>query len=73
MLNIILKVLLVALLLYVIVNLFRGLFSAFSNNPERLPMSHYIGRRVLFSVVVIVLVIIALSSGIIEPNPRPYP
>ncbi|CUS47591.1 MAG: protein of unknown function DUF2909 [Idiomarinaceae bacterium HL-53] len=73
MLNIILKVLLVALLLYVIVNLFRGLFSVLSNDPNRLPMSHFIGRRVLFSVVVMLLVIVALSTGVLEPNPRPYP
>ncbi|MCC5855218.1 MAG: DUF2909 domain-containing protein [Idiomarina sp.] len=73
MLNLILKVLLVALLLYIIANLFRGLFAVLRNDPERPPMSHYIGRRVLFSAVVLIIVVIALASGVFEPNPRPYP
>lgn len=72
MLSIILKVLVVALLLYVIVNLFRALFAGLRNDPNAPSMTHYIGRRVLFSAVVLILVIVALSSGIIEPNPRPY-
>jgi len=71
-LSIILKVLVVALLLYVIVNLFRALFAGLRNDPNAPSMTHYIGRRVLFSAVVLILVIVALSSGIIEPNPRPY-
>jgi hypothetical protein len=36
------------------------------------PMSHYLGRRVLFSAIVIILLIIALQSGLLAPNPRPY-
>lgn len=72
MLSIILKVLLVALLLYVIFNLFKGLFSLMRNDPEQPPMSFYIGRRVLFSVIAIVIITIALASGIVVPNPRPY-
>jgi|TARA_R110001583_G_scaffold37923_4_gene122782 hypothetical protein len=35
-------------------------------------MSHYLGRRVLFSVVVIVVLLVALGLGYIQPNPRPY-
>jgi hypothetical protein len=36
------------------------------------PMSYYLGRRVLFSAIVIILLIIALQSGFLTPNPRPY-
>lgn len=72
MLNVILKIILVALLLYIIVNLFRGLFSALKNDPDALPMSHFIGRRVLFSAVVLILVILALAFDITSINPRPY-
>jgi hypothetical protein len=35
------------------------------------PMSHYLGKRVVVSAIVILL-IIALQSGLITPNPRPY-
>ncbi len=36
------------------------------------PMSQYLGRRVLFSVVVIVVLLVALGLGYIQPNTRPY-
>jgi hypothetical protein len=36
------------------------------------PMSHYLGKRVVVSAIVIILLIIALQSGLITPNPRPY-
>ncbi|WP_194756143.1 DUF2909 domain-containing protein [Aliidiomarina indica] len=72
MLNVILKIILVALLLYIIVNLFRGLFSALKKDPNAPPMSHFIGRRVLFSAVVLILVILALAFDVTTINQRPY-
>nr|WP_085627102.1 DUF2909 family protein [Vibrio parahaemolyticus] len=44
------------------------------DNPEKptKPMSHYLGRRVMFSALVVILLLIALSSGWLAPNPRPY-
>ncbi|MCC5879494.1 MAG: DUF2909 domain-containing protein [Idiomarina sp.] len=68
----ILKVLLAALLLYVIYNLFKGLFTFLKQDGEGPRMSHYIGRRVLFSAVAIVIILIALATGVVTPNPRPY-
>ena len=72
MLTIILKILLIALLLYVIYNLFKGLFSLLRADAEGPRMSHFIGRRVLFSVAAIVIILIAIATGIVTPNPRPY-
>lgn len=72
MLNIILKVLLVALLLYVIYNLFRGLISMLRQEPDAPRLSYFIGRRVAFSVIAIVLIVLALATGVVTPNPRPY-
>ncbi|RUO27148.1 DUF2909 domain-containing protein [Aliidiomarina minuta] len=68
----ILKLLLAALLLYVIFNLFKGLFTMIKGDPEQPPMSFYIGRRLVFSVLAIVIILLALATGIITPNPRPY-
>lgn len=39
--------------------------------PEQ-NMSTYIGRRVLASVAIIFIIILAVAFGLIEPNPRPY-
>jgi hypothetical protein len=36
------------------------------------PMTHYLGKRLIFSVLVILLVLLAMALGIIQPNPRPY-
>ena len=35
------------------------------------PMSHFLGRRVLFSVVVLIVVIAALKLGFISGNNAP--
>jgi hypothetical protein len=39
---------------------------------EKVPMSRYLGRRVIFSVLVILLLLVALGTGLISPNPTPY-
>ena len=36
------------------------------------PMSHYLGRRVVLSALAVILMIVALLSGFIDPNTRPY-
>lgn len=72
MLNVILKIILVALLLYIVYNLFKGLFSLLRTDDERPPMSYFLGRRVLFSALVMILIILALAFGVVTPNPRPY-
>ncbi|WGV98716.1 DUF2909 family protein [Vibrio sp. YMD68] len=35
-------------------------------------MSYYLGRRVMISAFVVILILIALMGGFIEPNSRPY-
>jgi hypothetical protein len=43
-------------------------------NPEdtKQPMSSYIGKRLKYSVLLIVLLLVMLGLGLIQPNPRPY-
>ncbi|APE07377.1 MULTISPECIES: DUF2909 domain-containing protein [Alteromonas] len=66
------KVILVALVLFMIVNLFMAMRVMMKNDPKDGPMSKYIGRRVLTSVIIVVLILIAIGTGLISPNPRPY-
>ncbi|WP_375750469.1 DUF2909 domain-containing protein [Vibrio sp. HN007] len=79
----VLKVVLVLLLLFIIFNLAKALFQMVREEPSasdrqasehenQPPMSHYLGRRLMLSALVVVLLIIALTSGWIDPNPRPY-
>jgi len=42
------------------------------NDPNQPSMSKFIGRRLMFSVAIIVLLLIGLATGLITPNPRPY-
>lgn len=66
------KLIVIALLLFIIVNLVRaGLVMLNPDKPE-VKMSRYLGRRVMFSAVVLLLIFLALALGWIEPNPRPY-
>jgi magnesium-transporting ATPase (P-type) len=68
----VIKILLVLLFLTVVVNLFRAMFSMLKQNPECPPMSHFIGKRLVFSVAIVVILFICLLFGWIEPNSRPY-
>ncbi|MPX90868.1 DUF2909 family protein [Salinivibrio sp. VYel1] len=65
------KAILICLLVFILFNLFRAL-PVLLKGDSAVPLSRYLGRRVLFSVVVFVLLLIALSMGWIAPNPRPY-
>ncbi len=66
------KLLLIALLLFIIFNLFRALYLMLRNDPSQVSMSKFLGRRVFFSVLLILLVILALALGWISPHQRPY-
>ncbi|WP_047041980.1 DUF2909 family protein [Vibrio mexicanus] len=69
------KIALVLLLLFVIVNLGFALFQMVREPQESTstkPMSFYLGRRLVISTAIIILLISALLLGWIEPNPRPY-
>jgi hypothetical protein len=42
------------------------------NDPNTPPMSKYIGRRMIFAVLIIGFIVVAMATGLITPNPRPY-
>jgi hypothetical protein len=66
------KLILIALLLFIVFNLFRALLLMLKNDPDKVSMSKYLGRRVLFSAIVMALLILALAMGWISPHQRPY-
>jgi len=59
------------LLLFVIFNLFKAMMIMLKGDQDR-PMSTFIGRRLMASVVILGLILIALATGVITPNPTPY-
>lgn len=65
------KLIVGGLLLVVIFNLFKAMMVMFKGD-QKVPMSTYIGRRLIATACIIVLLLIALATGIITPNPRPY-
>jgi cytochrome bd-type quinol oxidase subunit 2 len=66
------KIVLVALLVFVVFQLFRALWLMLKNDPNQHSMSRHLGRRLMFSVLVMGLIILALALGWIEPHQRPY-
>ena len=79
------KVLLVFMLIFIIFNLARAMFEMVKNDgsdtetendeeqsKDNKPMSSYLGRRVFLSALAVILMIVALLSGFLEPNVRPY-
>ena len=69
---VIFKLIIVALLLYMVFNLFRALFVMLRNDPNKPPMTRYLGKRVGIAALVLLMLIIAASSGLMPLNPRPY-
>ncbi|MBB1299344.1 MULTISPECIES: DUF2909 domain-containing protein [Pseudoalteromonas] len=67
----IIKIIIVLLLIFILFNLFRALFIMVSGKTGGRPMSHFLGRRVLFSFVVLIVVIAALKLGFIKANNSP--
>ncbi len=67
-----LKIVLVALLFFIVFNLMKGLTQIASGKYNGKRLSHFLGRRVMLSAIVVLLLLIALGSGVITPNPRPY-
>ncbi|ELR64042.1 hypothetical protein C942_03123 [Photobacterium marinum] len=66
-----LKAILVCLLVFIIFNLFRAL-PVMLKGQRGQPMSRYLGRRIMFSVLLFVVLLVAIGTGYITPNPRPY-
>ncbi len=66
------KIIVVALLAFMVYNLFKALFIMNKNDPNKPPMSKFIGRRVISSVVIVLLLLLGILTGVITPNPRPY-
>ncbi|KII76157.1 DUF2909 family protein [Vibrio renipiscarius] len=72
------KLLLILLLLFIIANLAKALIEMVKSpdeddeESEQPSMSHYLGKRVVLSALAVILLILALLTGFIEPNIRPY-
>ena len=54
------KIILAALVIYMIVNLFLAMRVMMKNDPKNGPMSKYIGRRVLTSAVIVIIILVAI-------------
>jgi len=65
------KIIVGGLLIFMVFNLFKAMKIMLKGDTSE-PMSKFIGRRVLTSVVIVLLLLLAIATGLIEPNPRPY-
>ena len=63
----------ITLLLFMVYNLFRALLLMNKKpEPDKPSMTKYIGRRLMVSVAIVLLLLVGLLTGLISPNPRPY-
>lgn len=65
------KIIVSGLLIFMVYNLFRALLVMLKGESAE-PMSKFIGRRVITSAIIVGLLLLALATGLITPNPRPY-
>ncbi|GHF99724.1 DUF2909 domain-containing protein [Thalassotalea marina] len=68
----IIKIIIVGLLIFMVYNLFCALRIMNKNDPNQPKMSKFIGRRVLTSVIIVLILLLGILTGVITPNPRPY-
>jgi len=68
----IIKIVLISLVIFMLFNLFKALYLMTKNDPDAPPMSTFIGRRLMFSVLIIAIVLVGVAAGIITPNTPPY-
>ncbi|MCO4798493.1 MAG: DUF2909 domain-containing protein [Colwelliaceae bacterium] len=68
----IIKIIIVGLLAFMVYNLFRALVLMNKNDPNQPSMSKFIGRRVMTSVLIVILLLVGILTGVITPNPRPF-
>lgn len=65
------KILVGGLLVFMVFNLFKAMMIMLKDDPNSPPMSKFIGRRVMTSVIIFALILLALATGLISPNPTP--
>ncbi|QIZ78390.1 DUF2909 domain-containing protein [Ferrimonas lipolytica] len=65
----IIKTALVLILLYILVNL---ALAGVAMVRDKQSMTQYLGRRVGFSALVLVIIILSMAMGWLPMNPRPY-
>ena len=66
------KIILVLLMLFMVFNLMRALLAMLRDDPNKPSMTRYLGRRVGASTLAILIIVILLATGVLDPNPRPY-
>ncbi len=66
------KIVLVILLILVVLSLFQALFIMLKNDENAPKMSTFLARRLFFSAIAVLLLVILLLTGVITPNPKPY-
>jgi len=66
------KVILILLLLFIVYQLFRAMILMLKAQPGDRKMSTHLGRRVALSVLVVLIIIVAMALGWIQPHRRPY-
>jgi hypothetical protein len=65
------KIVIVLILGFIIFNLFRALFIMVSGNASNKPMSYFLGKRVLYSAIALIVIIGSAKLGLIKFNPNP--
>ena len=66
------KILVGGLLLFMVFNVFKAMMIMLKNDPDSPTMSKFIGRRVLTSAIIVGLILLAVATGLITPNPTPH-
>jgi len=66
------KLLIVILLLFIVVSLFSALYFMFTDKGRTKRTVRALTVRISLSIFAFILIMVAIATGLIEPNPRPF-
>lgn len=66
------KIIILAAIVFMIYNLIKAMSVMRNPSKNQAPMSTYIGRRVYATVFIVLLLVILMVTGVIQPNPKPF-
>ena len=67
----IIKIILIGCLIFMVYNLFKALFIMNRRDPNQPSMATFIGRRVMISALIVILMLVGIMTGVITPNQPP--
>lgn len=70
--TLLIKIVLAVLLIAAVISLFKAMKQMLNTKQSPVSMSHFIGKRLIFSAALMIILLVSVACGWITLNPRPF-